>query len=404
MYTTYDLNRTLLAPLNQWGAALKKLWSNPAFPLSRTQFGRAIAAGGEVIERATRSFPKPPFGVHATVIEGRDVAVQEEIVLQTPFCNLLRFRRESGRQDPKVLLVAPLSGHHATLLRDTAAQLIPDHDLYLTDWIDARLVPASAGAFDLDDYVELLMTFLRRIGPGAHAIGVCQPAVPLLAAVALMAEDGDVAVPKTISLMGGPIDTRVRPTRVDELATSRPLEWFERNMIHPVPAGEPGAGRKVYPGFLQLAGFISMNPSLHARAQWNLYRQLIDGDLEGAETHRSFYDNYLAVMDVPAEYYLSTVASVFQRHDLARGEMVWRGRKVRPEVICDTGLMTIEGEHDDITSPGQTFAAHALCSGIPAERQRHYIQLGSGHYGIFSGRRWRDEVCPRLREFMRACG
>ena len=404
MYNAYELNRTLLTPFNQWGAAVQELWSNPAFPLSRTPFGRAIAAGGELLERSTRSFPKPSFGLHATIIEGRDVAVREERVLQTPFCNLIRFQRDSGRQDPKLLLVAPLSGHHATLLRDTIAQLLPDHDVYVTDWVDARLVPVSAGSFDLDDYIDLLQRFLKTIGPGVHALGVCQPAVPLLAAVALMAEDGDVAVPRTLSLMGGPIDTRVKPTRVDELATSRPLEWFERSVIHPVPAGEPGAGRMVYPGFLQLAGFISMNPSLHARSHWNLYRSLIDGDQGAAETHRSFYDNYLAVMDVPAEYYLQTVAAVFQRHDLARGLMQWRGRKIRPEAIRDTGLMTIEGEHDDITAPGQTFAAHALCSGIPAERKRHYLQLGAGHYGIFSGRRWREEICPELREFIRSCG
>ena len=404
MYTTYDLNRTLLAPFNQWGAAVRELWSNPAFPLSGTPFGRAVAAGGELLERTTRAFPKPAFGLQQTVIGGRDVAVQEERVLQTPFCNLIRFQRDSGRQDPKLLLVAPLSGHHATLLRDTVAALIPDYDLYLTDWFDARLVPASAGHFDLDDYVALLLTVLRQLGPGVHAVGVCQPAVPLLAAAALLAEDGDVAAPKTLSLMGGPIDTRVRPTKVDEFATSRPMAWFERSVIHPVPAGEPGAGRKVYPGFLQLAGFISMNPSQHTRAHCQLYRNLIDGDQEAAETHRRFYDNYLAVMDVPAEYYLQTVSSVFQRHDLARGEMLWRGRKVRPELIRDTALMTIEGENDDITAPGQTFAAHALCSGIPAERKRHYLQAQAGHYGIFSGRRWREEICPRLRDFMRDCG
>ena len=402
MYNAYDLNRTLLAPFNRWGAAVRELWSNPVFLPSRTTFGRAIAAGGELLERATRDFPKPAFGLDTTVIEGRNVAVRERVVLETPFCNLIHFQRDSGRQDPKILLVAPLSGHHATLLRDTAAQLIVDHDLYVTDWIDAKLVPASVGPFDLDDYVELLQTFLHCIGPGVHAIGVCQPGVPLLAAAALLAEDGDAAAPKSLTLMGAPIDTRIKPTRVDELATSRPLEWFARSVVHPVPAGEPGAGRKVYPGFLQLTGFISMNPSLHARAHWKLYRDLIDGDQDAAETHRRFYDDYLAVMDVPAEYYLQTVASVFQRHDLARGELQIRGRKVRPEAIRDIGLMTVEGENDDITSPGQTFAAHALCSGIPAERKRHYLQPQAGHYGIFSGRRWREEVYPRLREFIRA--
>ena len=404
MYNAYGLNRTLLAPFNQWGAAVQQLWSNPAFPFSGTPFGRAIAAGGELLERATRTFPKPAFGLDTTVVDGRAVAVQEERVLRTPFCDLIRFQRESGRQDPRVLLVAPLSGHHAALLRDTVAQLLPGHDVYLTDWIDARLVPASAGSFDLDDYVALMQDFLRRIGPGAHAIGVCQPGVPLLAAIALMAEDGEVAVPRTLTMMGAPIDTRVQPTKVDAFATGRAIEWFEQSVVQTVPAGEPGAGRKVYPGFLQLAGFMSMNPSLHAKAHWTLYRDLIDGNDDGAETHRRFYDDYLAVMDVPAEYYLQTVASVFQRHDLARGEMVWRGRKVRPEAIRATALMTIEGENDDITAPGQTFAAHALCAGIPQERKRHYLQPHSGHYGIFSGRRWRDEIFPRVQQFIEECG
>ena len=404
MYSAYGLNRTLLAPFNRWGAAVQEFWSHPAFPLSGTPFGRAIAASGELLERATRAFPKPAFGLDTTVIDGRDVAVREELVLRTPFCDLIRFHRESGRQDPKVFVVAPLSGHHASLLRDTVAQLLPGHDVYLTDWVDARLVPVSQGSFDLDDYVALMQDFLRRIGPGAHAIGVCQPGVPLLAAVALLAEDGDVAVPQSLILLGAPIDTRVRPTQVDAFATGRPIEWFEQSVVQVVPAGEPGEGRKVYPGFLQLAGFISMNPSLHAKAQWKLYRDLIDGNEDGADTHRRFYDDYLAVMDVPAEYYLQTIASVFQRHELARGEMVWRGRKVRPEAIRKTALMTIEGENDDITAPGQTFAAHALCSGIPAARKQHLLQLDSGHYGIFSGRRWREEIFPRVQEFIKDCG
>ncbi len=396
----YNAYRTLFAPFNSWGAAVQQLWSNPAFPLSGTPFGRAMAAGGELLERTTRTFPKPAFALTSTVIGGRDVAVQEERVLQTPFCDLIRFRRESGRQDPKVLLVAPLSGHHASLLRDTVLQLLPGHDVYLTDWIDARLVPLTAGSFDLDDYVALMQGFLRHLGPGAHAIGVCQPGVPLLAAVALLAEDGDVATPQTLTLMGAPIDTRVHPTQVDDFATGRSLDWFERSVVQEVPAGEPGAGRKVYPGFLQLAGFISMNPSVHAKAHWKLYRDLIDGNEDDAQSHRRFYDDYLAVMDVPAEYYLQTVASVFQRHDLARGEMIWRGRKVRPAAIRGTALFTIEGENDDITAPGQTFAAHALCSGIPQERKRHHLQPDSGHYGIFSGRRWREEIFPLVKAFI----
>jgi poly(3-hydroxybutyrate) depolymerase len=361
-----------------------------------------VTTASELLERSTRRYPKPPFGLSSTRIGDRTVAVREVPRQRTPFCDLIHFERDAETRDPKVLLVAPLSGHHASLLRDTVARLLPDHDLHVTDWIDARLVPVSAGRFDLDDYVELLQRFIRSIGPDVHVIAVCHPGVPVLAAVSLMAEAGDPATPRSMTLMAGPIDTRVNPTQVDRVATTRPLEWFELSAVHRVPAGEPGFLRRVYPGFLQLTAFVSLNAARHANAHRQLYRDLLAGDEESAEAHRRFYDDYLAVMDVPAEYYLQTIATVFQRHDLARGEMTWRGtQRIRPETIRATSLMTVEGENDDITSVGQTAAAHALCTGIPEARQCRYVQSGVGHYGVFSGRRWREEIAPRIAEFIR---
>jgi poly(3-hydroxybutyrate) depolymerase len=402
MYNTYSAGLALASPLNFWAGALKTVWSHPAFPLSGTSLGRAVASTSELLERFTRRYPKPPFALATTQIDGRTVAVREVEWLSTPFCNLIRFERDAKREDPKVLLVAPLSGHHASLLRDTVARLLPDHDLYVTDWIDARQIPLSAGRFDLDDYIALVQRFIHSIGEGVHVIAVCQPSVPVLAAVSLMAEARDPATPKTMTLMAGPVDTRINPTAVDRAATGHTLEWFERAAVHRVPAGEPGFLRKVYPGFLQLGAFISLDPRRHAGAHRQLYRDLLAGDEASADVHLRFYDDYLAVMDVTAEYYLQTVASVFQQHELARGEMSWRGRLIRPGAIDRTALMTIEGEHDEITSVGQTSAAHALCSSIPGERRRVHMQSGAGHYGVFSGRRWRDEIAPRVAEFIRS--
>ena len=403
MYNSYRLGRALAAPLNSWASALRALWSHPALPMSGTHFGRAVASASELLERVTRRYPKPPFALPTTQIDGRSVAVREVPWLSTPFCNLIRFERDTPREDPKVLLVAPLSGHHATLLRETVARLLPDHDLYVTDWIDARLVPLSAGRFDLDDYIDLVQRFIHRIGSDVHVIAVCQPGIPVLAAVSLMSESDDPATPLTMTLMSAPIDTRVKPTQVDRVAIERPLEWFERAAVHRVPMGEPGFMRKVYPGFLQLTAFVSLNPARHADAHRQLYRDLLAGDEESADVCRRFYDEYLAVMDVPAEYYLQTIATVFQKHELARGEMTFRGnRPIRPAAICRTALMTVEGEHDEITSVGQTSAAHGLCTAIPSERRRVHVQSGVGHYGVFSGRRWRDEIAPRIAEFIRS--
>src|SRR6266850_1129372 len=371
MYSSYHLGRALTAPLNTWAGALRALWSHPAFPVTSTPFGRAVAGASELLERITRRYSKPPFGIAQALIGGRIVAVREVPVLRTPFCDLIRFERDVSRQDPKVLLVAPLSGHHASLLRDT---------------------------------VERLQRFIHSIGSDVHVIAVCQPSVPALAAIALMAEEGDPATPLSMTLMAGPVDTRVNPTRVDCLATGRPLSWFELTAIHRVPAWEPGFLRRVYPGFLQLTAFVSLNPGRHADAHRKLYRDLLAGDEESAEAHRRFYDDYLAVMDVPGEYYLQTIASVFQRHELARGEMTCRGKPVRPEAITRTALLTVEAENDDITSVGQTAAAHALCSKLPAKRKSRHVQPGAGHYGVFSGRRWREEIAPRIAGFIRKHG
>jgi poly(3-hydroxybutyrate) depolymerase len=402
VYNSYRLGRAWAAPVNSWAGLVRSLWSHPSFPMSGTALGRAVTSASELLERATRHYPKPPFALEATGIGGRTVAVREVASLTTPFCNLIRFERDAKRQDPKVLLVAPLSGHHASLLRDTVTQLLPDHDVYVTDWIDARLVPLSLGRFDLDDYVDLLTRFIHHIGSDVHVLAVCQPSVPALAAVSLMAEARDPATPRSMTLMAGPVDTRVNPTEVDRVATTRSLDWFELTAVHRVPVGDPGFLRRVYPGFLQLTAFVSLNPSRHADAHRQLYRDLLAGDEESAEAYRRFYDDYLAVMDVPAEYYLQTIASVFQNHELARGTMTWRGKApIRPAAIRDTALMTVEGENDDITSVGQTSAAHALCTSIPAERRVVYRQAGAGHYGVFSGRRWREQIAPRFAEFIR---
>ena len=387
--------------MNSWAGILQTLWSHPALPLSGTPLARILASASELLERATRRYPKPPFGLSTTEIGGRTVAVREVPCLETPFCNLIHFERDAPRRDQKILVVAPLSGHHASLLRDTVARLLPEHDLYVTDWIDARLVPLSAGRFDLDDYIDLLQSFIRTLGSDVHVIAVCQPSVPALAAVSLMSEADDPAKPRTLTLMAGPVDTRVNPTQVDRLATNRPLDWFEMAAVYRVSAGEPGFLRKVYPGFLQLTAFVALDPERHADAHRQLYRDLLAGDEESAEAHRRFYDDYLAVMDVPAEYYLQTIATVFQNHDLARGVMTLRGRAIRPETIRTTALMTVEGEKDEITSVGQTAAAHTLCAAIPAERRIQYVQPGAGHYGVFSGRRWREEIAPRIARFIR---
>jgi poly(3-hydroxybutyrate) depolymerase len=379
----------------------QQLFSHPALPISRTHYGRTLAAACELFERTTRRYAKPAFGLSHTMIENRVVPVEEVEVFENDFCVLRHFQRAARRNDPKVLLVAPLSGHFATLLRGTVAALLPDHEVYVTDWKDASQVPLSKGAFDLDDYIDDVIELLRLIGPDVHVIAVCQPSVPVLAAVSLMAANGDHAAPRSMVLMGGPVDTRVNPTQVNQLAESRSIEWFERSVISRVPVPNPGAMRRVYPGFLQLSGFMTMNLDRHVGAHMRLFDHLVKGDGDEAAAHRRFYDEYMSVMDLPAEYYLQTVRTVFQEHTLPRGVMTSRGREIEPAAISKTALLTIEGEFDDISGLGQTRAAHDICTGIPAAKRRHHEQSNVGHYGIFNGKRWHGEIYPLVRDFIR---
>lgn len=401
LYHLHAMHRASLAPLRFMATAGQRFFSHPAIPVSGTRYGRSMAAACELLERATRRYLKPAFGLGHTMIENRVVPVEEVEVFENDFCVLRHFRRAVRRDDPKVLLVAPMSGHFATLLRGTVAALLPEHEVYVTDWKDASQVPISKGGFDLDDYTDDVIEFLRLIGPGAHVIAVCQPSVPVLAAVSLMAAMGDDSAPRSMVMMGGPIDTRVNPTQVNLLAESHAIEWFEKSVISRVPMPNPGAMRRVYPGFLQLSGFMTMNLDSHFSAHVRLFDHLVLGDDEGAAAHRRFYDEYMSVMDLPAEFYLQTVRTVFQEHALPKGVMTSRGRRIEPAAISDTALLTVEGELDDISGLGQTRAAHDLCSGIPAAKRRHHEQANVGHYGIFNGRRWRNEIYPLVRDFIR---
>ncbi len=408
LYQLHEYNRALMSPLTHLAEAGAKIYGNPSSWLSHLPGAARFAAGCELMYRIGKDYEKPEFGLHTVDVAGGKAAVIEQVPLATPFCRLLRFKRfsddaraiEAMKRQPTVLVVAPLSGHHATLLRDTVRTLLHDHKVYITDWIDARMVPTSAGSFTLDDYVALIRGFIAHIGAeDLHVISVCQPTVPVLAAVSLMASAGET-LPRSLTMMGGPIDTRESPTKVNDLATTKALAWFEGNVIHEVPRNYPGRGRKVYPGFLQHAGFIAMNPSRHASSHWDFYHDLVRGDLEDAEAHRRFYDEYNAVLDMPAEYYLDCIRIVFQQHLLPRGEWHIDGVRVAPEDIRNTKLLTIEGELDDISGLGQTRAAHTLCRGLGQSAKQHLTVKGAGHYGIFSGRRWRSEVYPQVRDFI----
>lgn len=403
LYQLHELHHAAIAPLHLGAEAGRDLFRNPFNPLSYTPYGRALAATCDIVEQTTRRRGKPAFGLEHTAIGDRKVPVRAEVVGAKSFCRLLHFVREGvAPGDPRVLVVAPLSGHYATLLRGTVAALLPDHEVYITDWLNARAVPLAEGDFDLDDYIDYVMGHLRLVGPGCHVVAVCQPSVPVLAAAALMAVDGDEAAPRSMVLMGGPVDTRVNPTEVNLLAERRSLAWFERSVISRVPLRYPGFLRRVYPGFVQLGGFMSMNLERHVDAHVRLFNNLVEGDGDSAAAHRRFYDEYTAVMDLPAEYFLQTVETVFQRHALPLGSMTWRGRAVEPAAIEKTALMTVEGELDDISGLGQTRAAHDLCSGIPAASKRHHEQKGVGHYGIFNGRKWHQTIAPKVRDFIRA--
>ncbi|HTZ80330.1 MAG TPA: polyhydroxyalkanoate depolymerase [Stellaceae bacterium] len=404
LYTAYQVHSDVLAPVRLMAEATRGWLQHPWPMVGGHPVVRGLAAACELMARAGMSHQRPAFGLAETTVAGRIVAVHEEVASEQPFCNLVHFRKETVVEQPRVLVVAPLSGHFSTLLRGTVEALLPDHDVYLADWINARNVPLVHGRFDLDDYIDLIIAQLRHLGPKTHVIAVCQPSVPVLAAVSLMAAENDPAAPASMTLMGGPIDTRVNPTAVSTFGEQHSLDWFERHVIATVPGRYPGAFRRVYPGFLQLAGFVSMNLERHVSAHVDLFRHLVRGDGESAQATKSFYDEYLSVMDLPADFYLQTVERVFQEHALATDRFFSRDRKVEPRAISRTALLCVEGEKDDICAVGQTHAALELCSGIPDGRRAYHMQPKVGHYGVFNGRRWREEILPKVRDFIRANG
>lgn len=406
LYWFYEMGLAALHPTRAFADATRLFFRNPANPLAHTAYGRSVAAAMELFERSTRRYRRPEWNIHDTMVGGERVPVRPTVIWQRPFCRLLHFERAivhpSRRPQPKLLLVAPMSGHYPTLLRGTVETFLPDHDVYLTEWIDARMVPLAEGGFDLDDYIDYVISMLHRLDGDVHVIAVCQPSVPVLAAVALMEAADDRCVPHSMVLMGGPIDTRINPNSVNELAESRGLDWFRRHVITKVPFPHPGFMRDVYPGFLQLHGFMSMNLDRHLKAHHDLFLHLVEGDGDSAQKHREFYDEYLAVMDLAAEFYLQTVDTVFIRHLLPKGEMTHRGRPVDLSAIRRVALMTIEGENDDISAVGQTEAAHALCTNLSDDMKAAYLQPGVGHYGVFNGSRFRAEIAPRIADFVRS--
>jgi poly(3-hydroxybutyrate) depolymerase len=402
LYDAYEMQRSLLAGASTLANIGAGWLQNPANPFAYSQMGPIVASALDVFAHASASRGKPDFGLTETVVNGRKVAVREEIVLRKPFGQLKRFRRQGVKGGPRLLIVAPMSGHYATLLRGTVERMLPGHDVYITDWRDAKLVPAEAGKFTLDDYVDYLIEFLETIGPGAHMLAVCQPSVPCYAAAALMSADRNPARPRTLTMMGGPIDTRQAPTAVNTLATERPYAWFQRNVIATVPYPYPGAGRQVYPGFLQLAGFMAMNLGEHLTSHWEMFKHLVDGDGEGADATKAFYDEYRSVCDMTAEFYLQTVDAVFQRHLLPKGELMHRGRRVDPAAIKDVALLAIEGERDDISGIGQTRAALDISTSLPAKRKQYLLAKGVGHYGIFNGSKWRERIAPVVEQWIAA--
>ena len=401
-YRAYQAQADLLAP-----ARLAAGWANSALALGPSWLRNApglahLSAGWEMLTRAGLTHQRPDYAIGSVKVAGEDIAVSEEVALSTPFGDLVRFRKAAALDQPRVLVVAPLSGHFATLLRNTIEVLLPENDVYITDWRNAREAPVAAGPFGFDEYVEHVISFLERMGPGSHLLSVCQPCAHALAAVAIMAEDDNPATPISMTLMAGPVDTRINPTVVNDLATSRPIEWFEKNLIATVPARYAGAGRRVYPGFVQLSAFMLMNLNRHVDAHLDLYTHLAVGrDLEAGKV-KAFYDEYFAVLDLTAEFYLETVNRVFQEHLLPKGELIWRNRKVNPAAIRRTSLLTVEGERDDICSVGQTMAAHGLCSSVYANRKRHHLQPGVGHYGVFSGSKWANQIYPLVRNVIGA--
>jgi poly(3-hydroxybutyrate) depolymerase len=407
LYQLYETQRAMLSPFAEFASASSKLYSHPLSPFAHTPMADRVSAGLDLMHRLSKEYEKPQFNIGTANVGGVDVAVQQQVAMEKPFCRLLRFKRFTDnlqalsqmKEHPTVLIVAPLSGHHSTLLRDTVRALLRDHKVFITDWTDARMVPLDAGPFHLDDYVTYVQEFIRHIGPEVNVISVCQPTVPVLAAISLMASNGEVT-PRTMTMMGGPIDARKSPTAVNNLAMNKSHNWFEHNVIYRVPVNYPGSGRAVYPGFLQHSGFVAMNPDRHLSSHYDYFLDLVRGDGDSADSHREFYDEYNAVLDMPAEYYLDTIKTVFQDFALVNGTWHVNGQLVRPQDIKTTALLTIEGELDDISGAGQTRAAHELCTGIAKTRQFHYDAVGAGHYGIFSGRRWREKVYPEVKQFI----
>lgn len=404
LYHWYELGHAAVKPARLAANNFQLFFKNPLNPLTHTHVGRQAAAACEVFERTTRRYEKPEFRLKTTRVDGRDVGVREEVVWQKPFCRLIHFVRDIPRQragrDPRVLLVAPMSGHFATLLRGTVEALLPHHEVYITDWQDPRDIPLTAGRFDLDDYIDYIRDILRHLDGDVHAFAVCQPSVPVLAAVAMMEHNNDPCVPHSLTLAGGPVDTRINPTQVNRLAEEKGTKWFRNNVITTVPWPAIGYGRAVYPGFLQLTGFMTMNLDRHLTAHKDLFLHLVHGDGDSAEKHRDFYDEYLAVMDLTAEFYLQTIDTVFVRHALPKGEFKHRGQRIDIGDIRRVAILTIEGEKDDITGLGQCRAALDLARGLPAEMKRHYECPGVGHYGIFNGSRFRADIAPRISQFM----
>jgi poly(3-hydroxybutyrate) depolymerase len=400
LYDAYEMQRSLLAGASTLANIGAGWMQNPANPFAYSQMGPIVGSALDVFAHASAPRGKPAFGLETTIVKGKTVPIQEEIVLRKPFGQLKRFRREGVEGGPRLLIVAPMSGHYATLLRGTVERMLPDHDVYITDWRDAKLVPLADGKFDLDSYIDYIIEFLEHIGPGAHMLAVCQPSVPCYAAAALMSADKNPARPRTLTMMGGPIDTREAPTAVNTLATQRPHSWFQRNVIATVPYSYPGAGRAVYPGFLQLAGFMTMNLGSHLTSHWEMFKHLVAGDGESAESTKDFYDEYRAVCDMTEEFYLQTVDVVFQRHLLPKGEMMHRGRRVDPAAITDTALLAVEGERDDISGIGQTQAALKISTSLPEEMKQYHLAKGVGHYGIFNGSKWRERIAPVVEKWI----
>ena len=397
LYQAYQAHSDIMVPVR----AMAKMGLNTLGPAVSAGLGngtiRSVSAAYELIARAGLTHTRPPYGIDKVTVGNREVEVREVPAHVTPFGTLLHFKKDIEAAQPRVLLVAPLSGHFATLLRSTVKTMLPEHDVFITDWHNARDVPVEDGAFGFDDYIEHVIKFLEVMGPGSHVVAVCQPCVAVLVAVAVMAQAGNKSAPASMTLMAGPIDTRVNPTKVNELAQSKPMEWFEQNLIATVPGRYDGGGRRVYPGFVQLAAFMSMNIDRHVKAHRELYENLANGEAEKASATKAFYDEYFAVLDLTAEFYLETVRLVFQEHKLPLGTLEWRGRKVEPAAIRKTMLLTVEGERDDICAVGQTVAAHDLCSKLRAYRKKHHMQAGVGHYGVFSGKRWEGQIYPILK-------